>query len=104
MRLVIVWMIATACTFGLVFEAAAQGKGNRPTDLISADVGVSKATFIACFADVQPAVDKSPSADTKKTNKSVLLPCLQAANPDISKTSLDRVMDHYRPEGPYGRS
>lgn len=33
-------------------------------------------------------------------NKSILLPCLHAADPEITNDMLDAVMDKYRPEGP----
>lgn len=89
MKLVILWMLAALGAFGLVIDAAAQGKGHRPTDLISADLGVSETAFSQCFADVQPAHDKKPSGAHQKLNKSILLPCLQAANPDITNRSLD---------------
>ena len=77
---------------------ALAGPGDRPTDLISADLGVPEAAFIACFSGVSP--DHDPSGATQQANKAVLLPCLQQANPDITNTALDIVMDRYRPEGP----
>ena len=75
-------------------------RGNRPTDLIAADLNISEEVFVQCFADVQPAKDKSPSGQRQRMNKAVLLPCLQAENPEITNRMLDRVMDRYRPEGP----
>lgn len=74
--------------------------GDRPTDLIAADLEIEEAVFVTCFADVQPAKDKSPSGARQRMNKAVLLPCLQAANPAITNAALDAVMDRYRPEGP----
>ena len=74
--------------------------GDRPTDLISADLGVSENAFIACFSDVQPAKDNNPSGARQHANKGVLLPCLQIKNPEITNRFLDSVMDKYRPEGP----
>ncbi len=74
--------------------------GDRPTHLISADLGVTEATFIACFSGVSPDPDHDPTGATQQANKAVLLPCLQQANPDITNSALDIVMDRYRPEGP----
>jgi hypothetical protein len=78
-------------------------RGNRPTDLIAADLNVEEATFIACFKDVEPARDKNPSGERQRMNKAILLPCLQAENPEITNRMLDEVMDRYRPEGPIHR-
>ncbi|MGR3815653.1 MAG: hypothetical protein ACU0AU_16280 [Cognatishimia activa] len=75
-------------------------RGNRPTDLIAADLNISEEVFVQCFADVQPAKDKNPSGQRQRMNKAVLLPCLQAENPEITNRMLDQVMDRYRPEGP----
>lgn len=69
----------------------------RPTDRISADLGVSEPTFIACFFDVTPAQGFEPDAAYQWANKAILLPCLQKANPAITNDSLDAVMDRYRP-------
>ena len=75
-------------------------RGNRPTDLIAADLNISEEVFVQCFADVQPAKDKYPSGQRQRMNKAVLLPCLQGENPEITNRMLDQVMDRYRPEGP----
>ncbi|WP_370232071.1 hypothetical protein [Cognatishimia sp.] len=74
-------------------------KGSRPTDLIAADLDIPEAVFVACFEDVQPARNKNPSGARQRMNKAVLLPCLQAENPEITNLWLDQVMDRYRPEG-----
>ena len=73
---------------------------NRRTDLISADLNILEQVFKACFLDVQPDGDKRPSGARQRMNKSILLPCLQAANPAINNDLLDAVMGKYRPEGP----
>ena len=73
---------------------------NRRTDLISAGLNISEEVFKTCFLDVQPDGDKQPSGTRQRMNKSILLPCLQAANPAITNDMLDAVMDKYRPEGP----
>ena len=86
-----------------LFANAPSKPGDRPTDLIAADLAIPEADFVACFAAVQPARDHSPSGARQRRNKSVLLPCLQAANPAISNARLDQVMDRYRPEGPMRR-
>ena len=64
---------------------------------------VSEQVFVTCFADVQPDPSKSPSGARQRMNKDVLLPCLQAANANVSNDLLDEVMDCYRPEGPINR-
>jgi len=76
---------------------------NRPTDKISADLGVSEDHFITCFSDVRPEQNGKPSGAKQRMNKAILLPCLQEANSTITNDKLDEVMDRYRPEGPNGR-
>ena len=83
--------------------SATSERGQRPTDLIAADLNIPEATFVSCFKDVQPAKDKNPSGARQRMNKAVLLPCLQAENPEITNRMLDQVMDRYRPEGPIKR-
>ncbi|MDC0737945.1 hypothetical protein N6L24_06620 [Cognatishimia sp. SS12] len=75
-------------------------RGDRPTHLISADLGVSEEAFIHCFSNVQRDPNHAPSGVRQKMNKAVLLPCLQAENTAITNDLLDEVMDRYRPEGP----
>ena len=67
---------------------------------IAADLNIPEEVFLVCFDPVQPDGDKNPSGARQRMNKSVLLPCLQEANPAITNTMLDTVMDRYRPEGP----
>ena len=76
---------------------------NRPTDKISADLGISEDEFIICFSDVRPEQNGTPSGAKQRMNKSILLPCLQEANASITNDKLDEVMDRNRPEGPNGR-
>lgn len=76
---------------------------NRPTDKISADLGISEEIFITCFSDVRPEQNGKPSGAKQRMNKAILLPCLQKANASITNDKLDQVMDRYRPEGPNGR-
>lgn len=84
----------------LATPAVADNDPNRRTDLVAADLHIPEQTFIDCFMDVQPDGDKNPSGRRQKMNKAILLPCLQAANPSISNSMLDTVMDRHRPEGP----
>jgi hypothetical protein len=73
---------------------------NRPVAEISGDLGVTPDQFRACFSNVNPAPGGShPIAGQTTDNKVTLLPCLQEANPDITNTTLDTVMDTYRPGG-----
>lgn len=92
-------IIALAGGVSLATVALSQS-GQRPTDLIAADLNVSEASFVQCFEDVRPAKNKNPSGERQRMNKAVLLPCLQAENPEITNRMLDDVMDRYRPEGP----
>ena len=73
---------------------------HRPVDQISRGLGVTPDQFRACFNDVNPAPQGSlPGSNQKHANKQVLLSCLQRANPSITNSSLDAVMDQYRPGG-----
>ena len=78
-------------------QALLRADPKRPTDRISADLGVSEATFVACFYNVTPAQGFEPDAAYQRANKAILLPCLQQANPAITNDGLDAVMDRYRP-------
>ena len=92
--------IVTMTLFLAAAPALADSDPNRRTDLISADLNIPEQVFKDCFLDVQPDGDKAPSGDRQRMNKAVLLPCLRAANPEITNDLLDQVMDKYRPEGP----
>jgi hypothetical protein len=73
---------------------------HRPVEKIAADLDIAPGQFAACFSNVSPAPQGSRASGPRETaNKAILLPCLQAANPAISNTRLDAVMDKYRPEG-----
>ena len=73
---------------------------HRPVDSISRDLGVTPEQFRVCFSNVNPAPRGAmPEGNQKHANKSVLLGCLQKANPSITNDSLDQVMDRYRPGG-----
>ena len=91
------WLIAPA--HGTTLNRADQ---HRPVARIAADLAMTRAEFVACFWNVTPASDHTPSGTTQRANKAILLPCLQKANPDITHDTLDTVMDRYRPEGANG--
>jgi len=93
-------LVGTAASISTIAMSASRAPGERPTDLIAADLGIAEQTFITCFAGVSPDSGHAPSGRTQRANKAVLLPCLQADNPDITNDALDTVMDRYRPEGP----
>ncbi len=73
----------------------------RPVKEISRDLGVASDQFVACFNNVSPTPggNRPESIDKVHSNKAVLLPCLQKANPNITNDILDEVMDRYRPGG-----
>ncbi len=95
-------MVAILIFAGAVSTQAAKLRNdpNRPTDKISAELGVTQEQFIACFWNVNPEENGRPSGAKQRENKAILLPCLQEANASITNDQLDRVMDKYRPEGP----
>ena len=73
---------------------------NRPVGLIAAGLNITAAQFVLCFDKVSPAIKGSRPEGTKVLkNKSLLLPCLQKFNPQITDSSLNTVMDKYRPGG-----
>jgi Na+/H+-dicarboxylate symporter len=94
---VVVAMLVAAAFQPGVAQPLLRADPKRPTDKISADLAVSKATFIACFYNVTPAQGFEPDAAYQRANKAILLPCLQKANPAITNDGLDAVMDRYRP-------
>ena len=73
----------------------------RPVKDISHDLGITSEQFVACFNNVKPTPGgaRPESSQRVKSNKAVLLPCLQKANPLITNDLLDTVMDRYRPGG-----
>lgn len=72
----------------------------RPVAKISEDLRVSPEQFVACFRNVRPAsAGTRPTAERVRSNKVILLSCLQKANPSITNDILDGVMDKYRPGG-----
>ena len=68
----------------------------RPVEAIADELGVTADTFVACFYNVQPDPEFAPTKDQERANKAILLPCLQAANPDITNDWLNTVMNKYR--------
>jgi hypothetical protein len=68
----------------------------RPVDKIAQELGVQPQDFVQCFVNVRPAKDFKPTKARERANKAVLLPCLQEANPELTNSQLDRVMDKYR--------
>lgn len=82
-------------------EPMLQNDPKRPTAQIAHDLGITQEQFVECFNNVTPSPQgQHPSGAHQQMNKSVLLPCLQQYNPDITNEKLDQVMDIYRPEGP----
>ena len=88
-------------TSALAQPAILKNDPKRPVKQISHDLGVTPDQFVACFSLVHPTPSgqRPESAKRVHDNKSVLLPCLQKANPSITNEKLDAVMDHYRPGG-----
>lgn len=99
-------IIATALCLSMVPSAFAAGPGQmnndpkRPVESIARSLDITAAEFVACFNDVNPAPKGTKASGAReKSNKDILLPCLQAANPEITNAKLDQVMDAHRPEG-----
>ncbi len=95
---------ALACLFvgsALANPPVMKNDPKRPVKEISRDLGVTPDQFAACFNSVHPTPGgaRPESSGRVHANKSVLLPCLQKANPAITNESLDAVMDRYRPGG-----
>lgn len=82
-------------------EPVLKNDPNRPVDKISKDLGITEDQFVECFNNVNPTPggNRPESAERVHDNKSVLLPCLQKANPEITNDKLDEVMDRHRPGG-----
>jgi len=68
----------------------------RPVEAIAGELGVAPETFVACFYNVVPDGDFNPSGAQQRSNKAILLPCLQKANASITNDQLDTVMNTYR--------
>jgi len=76
---------------------------NRPVEAIAGELGVTPLQFATCFAGVTPARTAAElNGERERDNKAILLPCLQAINPDITNDRLDAVMDKYRAGPPRG--
>jgi hypothetical protein len=84
----------------LAVELILKNDPKRHVAPIARDLGITPEQFVACFNNVHPASHgERPTIDRAHTNKSVLLPCFQKANPNITNDKLDAVMDRYRPGG-----
>lgn len=68
----------------------------RPVRQIASELGIAPKEFSDCFLLVTPAKDFNPTKAEERANKARLLPCLQAANTEITNDQVDRVMDKYR--------
>ena len=100
MRHLLVPVFTTLIVASIIGVVATQGQAKgRLWYLYSDDLGVTTAQFKGCFSAVVPDADHRPTSARQQSNKAILLPCLQAANPEITNASLDAVMDRYRPEG-----
>lgn len=103
MRNRISYILLGCCLAGSVLADPPVMKNDphRPVKEIARDLGVTPDQFVACFNNVNPTPggERPESAARVHANKSVLLPCLQAANPAITNDMLDTVMDRYRPGG-----
>ena len=74
---------------------------NRPVAAVAAELGITPLQFATCFAGVTPArTVMELNGQREQDNKAILLPCLQAINPDIDNARLDAVMDKYRGPAP----
>ena len=74
---------------------------NRPVTAVAAELGITPLQFATCFAGVTPArTALELTGQRERDNKAILLPCLQAINPDIDNARLDAVMDKYRGAAP----
>ena len=106
MKIAWILLIASIATESALAQSPLTNTGvlrddpNRPVEKMSRDLGVTSDQFRACFSNVNPAPRGAmPEGNQKHANKSVLLSCLQKANPSITNDSLDQVMDRYRPGG-----
>jgi len=70
----VLWLSAMLVA-GIVPQGQAQAllraDPKRPTDKVAADLGVTEATFIACFYDVTPAQGFEPDAAYQRANKAI---------------------------------
>jgi len=73
----------------------------RPVGKISKDLGITSNQFVECFNAVRPTPGghRPESGERIRSNKKILLSCLQKYNASINNDSLDTVMDKYRPGG-----
>jgi len=73
----------------------------RPVGKISKDLGITSNQFVECFNTVRPTPGghRPESGERVRSNKQILLTCLEKYNTSISNDSLDTVMDKYRPGG-----
>jgi hypothetical protein len=87
--------------FGASTPEAVLNDPNRPVAAVATELGVTPLQFATCFAGVTPARRALElNGQREQDNKAILLPCLQAINPDIDNARLDAVMDQYRGPAP----
>ena len=99
-RTIALTMLISAISTGVLALEGVTSVNNlnhRPVDKIAADLGIEQNDFVECFAQVSPAPPGTePTREREQANKAILQPCLQAANPAITNSLLDDVMNRYR--------
>jgi len=91
----------TVLSSSLLAQAMMKNDPKRPVGKISKDLGITSNQFVQCFKGVSPTPGghRPESQQRVRSNKKILLTCLQKYNSSISNDSLDTVMDKYRPGG-----
>jgi hypothetical protein len=65
---------------------------------LSHDLGVAPQQFVSCFRGAKDAIAKTqPGPEREQARNTVMLPCLQKANPSITAEALAAVIERYRP-------
>ena len=94
--------VTTTTAFAASTPEAVLNDPNRPVAAVAAELGITPLQFATCFAGVTPArTAMELNGRREQDNKAILLPCLQAINPDIDNARLDAVMNKYRGPAPH---
>jgi hypothetical protein len=94
--------VTTTTAFAASTPEAVLNDPNRPAAAVAAELGITPLQFATCFAGVTPArTAMELNGRREQDNKAILLPCLQAINPDIDNARLDAVMNKYRGPAPH---
>lgn len=86
---------------GAMAQAASPPSRYQLVVAASRDLGISPQQFVACLRPARQAMAAAPAGAARvQARNTLVLPCLQKANPAITADSLGAVIERYRQQRP----